>query len=648
MSAYTAYPIQEFKTGLTNYLQPWIRPIDAFEPLVNAYVNRGTVNKRAGYTVFGNQLSDTSPVMGIMVRIDESTGVNSLVVATTKDAYLYAAGSNTFNLLTAVGGDNSVFWQGTATGTISIPTFWPNFANGPGTIFITDGTTTVSFAAAIAGVGALTGAGGIFASGSIVYATGVVTLTFSGTTTDVSLSITGTLAGPYFTGTISNFFNWTNWQPTEPVTFVQSTSYLYFTNNKDPITIFDGTNLSRPIFYTNSTMTTYVQTALDIAVYKNRLLFFRPTLNISSSPEVLNQTILYSALFNPFNFVTDVAGNGGSQTAASGDILISQEPLRDAIVVNFTNSTWLFRFTGIEFLPYRFDKINNTKSSNAPYASVAYDERTTSIGSKGLTACDGTNVQRYDISIIDYYEDNISEQYYGQCFSQRYDNLNQTWMLYVSNETPFSPVGGIAPGSDSALIYNFLENSWATYTWSVPMTCMGTFFQVAGTTWQVLTQAWDVTQLSWNAYQNQKQAPILLMGDVNGNVYYMDNAFSVTDNGISIVPDIVSTQWNPAIQVGQKIQFGYIDIYYFISSTNPANPVSVNLNFYVDNHTDSYALQKTLTLDGPGDSEYAFKRIYLNLIGEFIQMEIDPNVDAFMQFVGFILWARPAGRLTAP
>lgn len=45
--------ISEFKTGINTYMQPWIRPQDAFEPLTNAYVYRGTINKRSGYTVYG-------------------------------------------------------------------------------------------------------------------------------------------------------------------------------------------------------------------------------------------------------------------------------------------------------------------------------------------------------------------------------------------------------------------------------------------------------------------------------------------------------------------------------------------------------------------------------------------------------------------
>lgn len=551
MAQLQPFLISEFKSGIQTYLEPWIRPAEAFEPLVNAYIYRGTVNKRYGYSVYGNQLADHNPVMGIMRYINETTGAQSLLVASTVNLYLYNSGTNTFGLVGAP---------------------------------------------------------------------------------------------PTFTGNITQFFNWTNWQAS-----AGATSYLYMTNNKDAVTLYDGTNASQPTFWIDTAHTESISTCLDIEVYKQRLLFIRPTLSITG---IQNQAIYWSAISNPTNVVTDVAGNGGFLSAPTGDIIQSVEFIRDVLVVFFTNSTWVFRYTGNESAPFRWDKVNNTKATNSPYGSIAYDERCTSIGNTGFIACDGVNVQRYDVPIIDYYETNFSEQYYTQSFSQRYDNLNQSWTLYVSNSrdpTNFPLVGGLAPGSDSALIYNFLENTWATYTWSIPLTCLGLFYNQSGTTWADLPQTWEDTDQAWNSFSNQKGSPILLAGSTNGFVYHMDNEQVVTDNGTSIIPDIVTTRWNPIMAAGQKVQFAYIDIYYYISSVDSSDPISVTLNFYVDN-SENVATSRTLTLDGPIESEFTFKRIYINLIGEFVQMEIDSlggtSVDSYMQFLGFILWAKPSGRLT--
>ena len=444
---------------------------------------------------------------------------------------------------------------------------------------------------------------------------------------------------PTFTGTIANFFNWANWQST-----AGGTSYLYMCNNKDAVTLFDGTTATQPALTVDGAGQT-IKTCLDVQVYKGRMLYIRPTL---STDGIQNQSIYWSAVSNGTNVITDVAGNGGFLAAPTGDIIQSTEFVRDTLVVFFSSSIWAFKFTGDQTQPFIWQKLDNIKTTNSPYASVDYDERASSVGNTGIVACDGVNVQRFDLPVIDYYQDNFSQTYYGQAFSQRYDNMNQTWTLYVSstaNQAKFPVIGGVAPGSDSALIYNFLENSWATYTFSIPLTCLGIFYKISGNTWAQLIQTWDSADFIWGSFQNQKNSTILLAGDTTGNVWLMDDAKAVTDNGTSIIPDIVSTRWNPLMLTGQKIQFGYIDIYYKKVSTDPLNPVQVTLNFYTDN-SELWAAQRTLTLDGPKDSQFTFKRVYLNLVGEFIQMEIDPNVDSFMQFLGFIVWVRPAGRLT--
>jgi hypothetical protein len=761
MSNYQAFPITEFKTGINTYLQPWRRPIDAFEPLTNAYVYRGIISKRRGYSQYGNTLADNNPVMGIMQYINETTGAISLIVASTQNLYAYSAGSNTFVPITLI--NNSQFWTGAVTAATTaipssgtIPTFWPNLVKSTSSptvpILITAynlSTSPPTIVGTITDNGTiLTGGTGIFTgNGTINYTTGVVSFpsVTIASSYNLGLQINATTSN-YFTGNISNFFNWTNWQASDG-----ALSFLYMVNNKDPITtvtlVGSTWYLARQVLYVDS-IGTYISTALDVNVYKNRLLAIRPILNPGG---IQAQGIYWSAVSNPQNFLVTLSGNGGFELAPTGDIIQSDQFLRDILVVFFTNTTWVFRFTGDDFAPFRWDKVNSSKNTSCPYASVPYDERVTSIGSSGLIACDGVNVQRYDLQIIDYYQTQLSEQYYAQAYSKRYDNLNQTWTLFVSNQaspTQFPVVGGVAPGSDSVLVYNFLENTWATYTFQIPMTCMGIFYQQMGTTWAQLTQSWESTDSSWSSYFNQKAAPILLMGDTDGHVWLMDNVNEVTDKQIistvtsqvPIVPLILSTRWNPMIEAGQKLQFGYIDIYYLVASVDPANPISVTLNFYADNSSEIVA-SRPLTLDGPestvveqtistgnggafysgtlhpsgyiipftvsitvltsqgmesfedngngaligslvdtgtinyktghwmfmmigrtvangnkiianyqynNTSSYNFKRIYINIIAQFVQMEIDPDVNAYMEFVGFIIWAKPSGRLTSP
>lgn len=624
--------ISEFKSGINTYLQPWIRPADAFQPLKNAYIYRGVVNKRAGYVQFGNDVPIALVITGI------SKAASAVVTASNAfDADDYGVTQVTFYNVAGMVEINGL------TGTVT--------ASSPTTFTVNiDSTGFTAYTSGGIAVGILFSGIGDPIMGIMRYineSTGAQSLVIA-TTRTLFLYDPGTgnynivASPPTFTGNITQFFNWTNWQAS-----AGATSFLYFVNNKDNIGTFDGTTYAALVPVIDGAGET-ITTALDVQVYKQRLLVIRPTLSIDG---VQNQSIYWSAqqrVDNASNaWRVDIAGNGGFLAAPTGDIIQSTEFIRDVLVVFFTNSTWIFRFTGNQSDPFRWDKVNNSKSTNAPYAAVNYDERCTSIGNTGLIACDGVNVQRYDIPIIDYYETNFSEQYYGQSFSQRYDNLNQAWTLYVSNdpENQFPLVGSVAPGSDSALVYNFLENTWATYSWSIPLTCLGLYYAQTGITWASLNVSpqdkWENFEQAWNASGGQKGAPILLAGDTTGHVYQMDTGLN--DNGTAIDVDIVTTRWNPILKLGQKTQFCYIDIYYRIISS----AISVTLDFYVDNTTDTEpATTRTLTLDGPVGSGYAFKRVYINLIGEFIQMEIDPDENANLQFVGFIIWARPAGRLT--
>jgi hypothetical protein len=177
------------------------------------------------------------------------------------------------------------------------------------------------------------------------------------------------------------------------------------------------------------------------------------------------------------------------------------------------------------------------------------------------------------------------------------------------------------------------------------MTCLGIYFAQTGATWASLQQTWEDTDASWKSFSNNKLAPILLSGDVNGFVYWQDNEDSVTDNGTSFTVNCTSTRWNPIMKAGQKVQFNYIDVYYSVASKDPNNPIQLTLNFSVNN-SQNIATSKTLTLDGDVGSAFAWKRIYVNVIGEFLQMNIDPNEDSEFQILGLIIWAAPAGRLT--
>ena len=807
-SSFTPFLISEIKTGLFNYTEPWIRPVDAFDPLSNAFVYRGSVHKRQGFNIFGRMpyrdnnvalgngghdysgtlaiipivagsfsISDgietftdngngtltgsaggtgtinymsgvwsvhfnavvasntnifatyqpnvSRPIMGLKQWESEADGSRTLIAFDTRRAARYNNGTNAFEPIDTVSqvlwvGDNSTTSISFTTGWVAVAPYADVFA--PFSISITDGTSTI----VDDGAGNLSASGNFAAGGTVNYATGVIDLNFTAATT-ATITLTALLSGDYFTGTPSNFFNATNW--IAPFYYDTNPGFLYVTNNADPITAYDGTNLTRPPFPITQAhaiaFINHIKFALDVDVYKNRFLVQRPTLVGSSNPAA--QSIRWSALNSPTNLVADVTGNGGELSAPTNDFMQSSEFLRDQLIVLFANSTWTFRFTGSDFNPFRFDKINNSKSTNAPYGTVDYDERVTAIGSKGLIACDGVNVQRYDNSIIDQFLD-INQNRFFQCFGLRFDTLNQTWMLYPDKQTK-------AILSTKILVYNFIENTWSTY--DLPLSCLGTYFITSDKSWVDFSPtsanptSWNQAEFSWDSYLLQNQAPTLLGGSVAGGYIYQMNynefdelnfaiqlevtntgtgattytgmlgdapiipgtltitdgvetftdngdgtltrtpvaggtntinyvtgAYSITFNsavatGIQILANytaiayhfpieasITSARWNPFTEQGQKVQFGYIDVYYEINT-----PCVLDITFFIDNGEEP-ATTRQLTLDGPTNSDVAFKRIYINIVGEFLRMNIYNNQAEDFKILGMILWASPSGRLT--
>ena len=107
---YTGYLISDMKTGLQLNIEPWLLPQDAFTQMDNAYLWRGSLQKREGY----NLIVDTTagnPIVGIFNYIT-SSGSRELLIADTKRLYKYNQ-----NKLTCL--DNTNYWTGTNKNFIS-------------------------------------------------------------------------------------------------------------------------------------------------------------------------------------------------------------------------------------------------------------------------------------------------------------------------------------------------------------------------------------------------------------------------------------------------------------------------------------------------------------------------------------------------
>lgn len=637
-------------TGTINYITgAWSLTLGGGRTFTNPTDIWATYSFANKYVTTGGPFHN--PIMGIKIFTNETTNAQVLIVMDTKRASYYSSG--TFVALNQVGSVTAPQVLGKGDGIANPQLFTSPFIPiTPFTVTISDGTNSITDL----GDGTLTTAGNMIGPNTINYTTGAISLALTAPNTR-TYTITLTLAGDYFTGNNTNFFNSAMWKPRDNLP-----GLLYLTNNVDRVTCFDGTSLSRPPFCVTlanyTLLSNEIAKTLDVKVYKNSLLFIRPTIVGSTPPEahmIRSSIPATNPNFTINDFVADISGHGAATDAPTGDWIMSAVFLRDAIVVFFLNTTWLFRFTGSAFDPFRFDKINSSKSCQAPYGSIEYDLEVTAMGNKGLVACDGVNLDRYDVNIIDQYL-SIEPTAFGQCYGQRFDILQQSWMLYPDEQDATGANDQLT--SSRALIYNFLEKSWAIFhpilgnteadaTIKNTLSCLGLGFTTKDLTWADFAagsgqpsanKAWEDWDEPWDSYLSLANQPSLLGGDQNGWVYELN--VTNLDDGRVFSANLLTKRFNPFMP-GQKAAFGYLDVYYQVSPE-----VTLTFSFYANN-SSAATLTQDLALTGTGSNNFYWKRIYLNgVIGEFLQIGITDNGLSDWKILGMILHAAPAGRLT--
>jgi hypothetical protein len=435
--------------------------------------------------------------------------------------------------------------------------------------------------------------------------------------------------------------------------FFHTSNYLgklYILNNTDRLTVYDGTNIYQPIVSFNSATPTVndLSTGLFTFVYKNRLIILRPT----EASTVRPQRARYSALNNPGNFFSDIQGAGGFIDAPTPEWIIGAEFVRDELIVYFQESTWRLRYTGVDLVPYRWEKINDTRRNDSPYGVISYQNFSTSLGSTGLIRCDGVQVERYDDKIIDYVITNMDQSRFGIVNGFRFDEQNQQFLCHSSN------VNESTDFSDRWLVWNFLENSFSV--WNINATCFGSYFQGSDLTWADFNAAnnkdwtWDDlnNDQSWLSFYSQGSSKIPLFGDENGNIFEVYPSFA-NDNGVQSGFTMLSTDFNPYVKEGQQARLGYID-FYFDRPTDEGVPdtnYNLTIDFFINDENTPY---QSIILN-PSDDMWKKKRVFSGAVANFHRFKIYLSSDQItnstvaskgFKLNGFILYFAKAGRIT--
>lgn len=362
-------------------------------------------------------------------------------------------------------------------------------------------------------------AGGAIMHGYINYYTGQWTLGFTGAPAATStLNASVCAYGDTFTGTFSNFFSVVNCYGTQGGVSVK---IAVITNNVDAIRYYDGmclkylnTNLS---VKAANVITYDITKCLHVEFYRERLLLVSPT--VTGIP--VTNGIYWSVAGNALDFTNDE-----QLIATTSEPIKTYKIINTDMIVRFSNSERVFRYTGDAFSPFRWDSTNIIWACDAPYSAINYDSWFSSVGKPAIVGSDGVNIKRVDEIIPDFTDPyRISQQIpalfmdqtsIGQCYGERFDDLKEGWLCYRSAPSPT-----VSP-SDSVLAFNYLDSTYAVYTF--PFSCLGFGTILNSPVWGNDFREWGSVEDTWDTFNLTKGSLTDLAGDQFGNVFELDVA----------------------------------------------------------------------------------------------------------------------------
>src|SRR6185503_3728609 len=507
--AFDRFFIGPLQTGLQKNLRPFLISDDAFDLLQNAYVFRGRVRKRFGQRLMGTGWSSavTEPLFSrLRINLGNTNGSGNF--SGTVPGAIFKVGQE-FSI-----GDEifTVYQTGTPavmldTGAATVKTY--NTSNGAVVINGAAANTPVYFYPGEPVMGLCNYQNGpINNQPSYGFDTQFAYLFTGG-----SWQRSGTVL---LHGNNLNFVETCNYRNVSP----GGSPSLFITNYHVVNPNGAGSATDDPIWYTQngSTWTTakfyfaptgtpasgpFVVTSRLIISFKNRLLLLSTIENDGGGGLGTNTAYTnrcrYS--FNGSPFATNawyepnttdgtLVGKGaGFIDATTEEQIISAEFIKDRLIVYFERSTWELAYTGNYVIPFLWQKINTELGSEAQFSTVPFDTVILTMGTTGVHACSGSNVERIDTKI----PDQVFEIQNKNLGVQRVYGVRDyfTELVYWTFPSTTEDSGSNVYPTE-ILIYNYRNGSWAIFTDCI--TAFGYFEQQNennSITWASTTLTWE-------------------------------------------------------------------------------------------------------------------------------------------------------------
>ena len=535
--AFDRFFIGPLQTGLQQNQRPFLIADDAFDLLQNAYVFRGRVRKRFGSRLMGSGFSSpvTEPLFS-RLRVQVGTiGAPTAVPGTIfKPGQMFSAGDQIFTV-SVLGTPGMMLSTGPGTGTFNTTTgafvlsgtglaggtpiwFYPaepvmglcNYQNGP-----INNQPSYGFDTQFA----------YLFSGGFWQRSGTVLLTGTNLNFVETCNYRGTIPGGPPSLFISNFKD-PIWYTQDGSTWVETTgaNAFYFLPNNGAI-------------HTGA----FVNTARLIVSFKNRLLLLN-TVEDNGSGTLTSYTnrVRYSYNGSPFARnawyepnqqdssggvvnKNNIAAGAGFIDATTEEQIISAEFIKDRLIVYFERSTWELAYTGNYVIPFVWQKINTELGSEAQFSTVPFDTVILTMGTTGVHACSGSNVERIDTKI----PDKVFEIQNRNLGVQRVYGIRDyfTELVYWSfPATQDNANTGDSPYPTQILIYNYRNSSWAIFTDCI--TAFGYFEQQnmnSSITWASLgSLTWEEASMTWGSGVLDANFRQVIAGNQQGYTFICD------------------------------------------------------------------------------------------------------------------------------
>jgi len=599
MAPYEPFLIGDMRFGLEEGVQPWLLPQDAWSTMTNAYLRRGVLCKRGGYVEFDR-----------MVHAVANEAIGALGVA-------HYAGI-----------------------LANIPIRIGDLSFDDGTLTLTDD-----------GDGTLSGDG----SGTINYTTGVYDITFSGITTGAvvadydyypGLSIVGIeLYSNLSTGEsdlmVFDKKRCAQWDPTneklEDICTATDTwtggdydyfwgcnarNWIHVTNNVDRVKYWDGTGP-----WTNLLMdidgdgNNDVDTCKLLFSYKERIVALRTTENSVLYPQ--------RARWCKAEDHTDWTNDEYVDCPVNGWIMTA-DFIGEDLVVWFENSVWRLKYTGDSSLPFRWEQIDTTNGSYAPYSGCVYGDTMAVVGPTNILETD--NLKVYDI------DDKIPDAVIGMDL----ENLEKIYSLQIQElqqiVLSYPEIGETK--NTASLCYNYKDKSWSRYGFGFNVYGYYTEGET-GLTLDEIEESWDEIEYAWDDSTRQAGYSTTLGGDVSGYVYKIN--YGGDDDGSAIAFEVKSGRWNPYLKEGKKARFGWVE---FLVDRDPDVSMTVTFYAHIDGKEEVVATQ-TVTFGESGDNaDKVWVRADNGAVGDFHRVKLTNDAtDETIRLHAMILHMKRAGSL---